>query len=193
MNPKSHPQEKKIPTVPGHTNPGPQQFPCTQCGAHLGFVPGTTSLVCEHCGHAQEVPLSRGEIKELDFDAWLQKAEADGRVEDVVVVQCAGCGATVKPERGTIALACPFCGMAMDLQETSKRQIKPSSLLPFKVDKKQARDHFVKWVSSRWFAPNKLKMAARSDTPLNGLYVPYWTFDTQTHSDYRGQRGVHYH
>ena len=33
-----------------------------------------------------------------------------------------------------------------------------------------------KWYGTRWFAPNKLKNAALTDT-LHGVYLPYWTFD----------------
>ena len=28
---------------------------------------------------------------------------------------------------------------------------------------------------------------------MNGIYVPYWTFDADTRSDYAGQRGTHYY
>ncbi|MBF0422823.1 MAG: hypothetical protein HQL73_07510 [Magnetococcales bacterium] len=177
---------------PQESQPGPQTFPCAQCGASLTFSPGITSLKCDHCGHTQEVPLVRKEIPTLDYHAWLEKGHADKHMEDIMVVQCSACGASLEPERETVALPCPFCGNPMDLHETSHRRIKPSSLLPFKVDKKIARESFKQWVSSRWFAPNRLKMAARSETPLSGLYVPYWTYDSQTGSDYQGQRGIHY-
>lgn len=193
MNPTKHEDsEDAASSIQRHENLQLRQFPCSQCGGRLNFVPDAASLVCEQCGHSQEVTPVKGGDQELDFNAWLEKAEADGRMQDVIVVRCPSCAASVEPERATVAMSCPFCGINMDLQEISQRQIKPSSLLPFKVDKKQAREHFVKWVTSRWFAPNQLKKAARSETPLSGLYIPYWTFDTQTQSDYRGQRGIHY-
>jgi hypothetical protein len=28
---------------------------------------------------------------------------------------------------------------------------------------------------------------------MNGVYVPYWTFDADTRSDYRGAKGIHYY
>ncbi|MBF0416208.1 MAG: hypothetical protein HQL78_08930 [Magnetococcales bacterium] len=170
----------------------PKRFPCAQCGASLTFSPGMTSLVCEHCGYSQKTHETRTDVGELDYNAWLEKGEADEHLEDIMVVRCTGCGASLEPKKETVALPCPFCGNAMDLHEVSHRQIKPSSLLPFKVDKKQAREHFKQWVASRWFAPSKLKVAARGDTPLNGLYVPYWAYNAQTDSQYQGQRGIHY-
>jgi hypothetical protein len=47
------------------------------------------------------------------------------------------------------------------------------------------------WVQSRWFAPNAFKRRGVHGT-INGLYLPYWTFDAMTSSYYEGQRGEHY-
>ncbi|MEO5329810.1 MAG: hypothetical protein H7829_16395 [Magnetococcus sp. THC-1_WYH] len=193
MNRKPHHQTAPASPAEDNDHSGPRQFPCGQCGASLHFIPGATSLVCTHCGHTQEVKVSKGGAEELDFDAWMDQGQADDRMQDCIVVQCTGCGAKVEPEGGIVALPCPFCGIAMDLREVSQRQIKPTHLLPFKITQKQAQDHFKTWVASRWFAPSQLKKAARRETPLNGLYIPYWTFDAQTQSDYTGQRGIHYH
>ncbi len=32
------------------------RWPCEQCGAQLRFAPGQTRLVCDHCGHVQDIP-----------------------------------------------------------------------------------------------------------------------------------------
>jgi hypothetical protein len=49
-------------------------------------------------------------------------------------------------------------------------------------------------VGGLWFAPNKLKDYARhSAEKLKGVYMPYWTYDSSTSSDYSGLRGVHYY
>ncbi|HEX3899139.1 MAG TPA: hypothetical protein VHW74_08195, partial [Mycobacteriales bacterium] len=49
-----------------------------------------------------------------------------------------------------------------------------------------------KWVKSRWFAPNALKKVGSTEA-LKGTYVPHWTYDAQTATDYTGERGVHYY
>jgi hypothetical protein len=48
-------------------------------------------------------------------------------------------------------------------------------------------------VNSRWFAPNRLKQAARLKDRVSGIYVPYWTYDSNTTAHYTGQRGEHYY
>ena len=40
--------------------------------------------------------------------------------------------------------------------------------------------------------PGKLKQLAQSQA-LIGIYLPFWTYDTQTASRYRGKRGEHYY
>jgi hypothetical protein len=44
-----------------------------------------------------------------------------------------------------------------------------------------------------WFAPNGLKDYARKGRRMQGIYVPYWTFDADTKSRYTGERGTVYY
>ena len=38
--------------------------------------------------------------------------------------------------------------------------------------------------------PEELKDYARKGRRMQGIYVPYWTFDADTKSSYRGERGT---
>jgi hypothetical protein len=49
------------------------------------------------------------------------------------------------------------------------------------------------WLGRLWFAPNGLKEYARKGRRMQGIYVPYWTFDAATASTYRGERGTVYY
>jgi hypothetical protein len=51
----------------------------------------------------------------------------------------------------------------------------------------------VAWMGSLWFAPNTLLEYARKGRAMNGVYVPFWTFDAATRSRYSGARGDHYY
>ena len=50
---------------------------------------------------------------------------------------------------------------------------------------------FHQWLHNLWFAPSRLKKATASP-PLQGVYIPYWTYDSQTRSSYTGERGTAY-
>lgn len=64
--------------------------------------------------------------------------------------------------------------------------------MPFKISNGQIRDRIRQWYGSRWFAPNKLKTAALTDT-LHGIYLPYWTFDAHASAQWQAQAGYYYY
>jgi predicted RNA-binding Zn-ribbon protein involved in translation (DUF1610 family) len=173
--------------------PPTQQFPCQQCGAKLVFKPGIAALKCEHCGVENAIPQSEDEIRELDFHAHLARAAEAAESRETAAVKCGACGAEIEREKHATAFACPFCGTDVVAATTSRKRIKPKSLLPFQVKREAARAAFRQWVRRRWFAPNALRRYARLESRLNGIYVPYWTYDCQTTSYYRGQRGDDYY
>jgi hypothetical protein len=65
--------------------------------------------------------------------------------------------------------------------------------LPFSVKETEARNALGNWLGSRWFAPNGMADFARKGRPMAGTYMPYWTYDAQTASDYKGERGDDYY
>ncbi len=172
-----------------------REFPCGQCGAALNYDPTLAVLKCQYCGHEQSVPQSADQVNELCFKTYFEH----GSVAEEVLAgtegerRCDGCGANVLITAEKATDACPFCGTHLDNPVTAaKPMMAPGGLLPFMVDKQGAQTEFRKWVNSRWFAPNAFKDMDRLDR-VNGLYVPYWTYDAMTWSFYTGQRGDHYY
>ena len=49
------------------------------------------------------------------------------------------------------------------------------------------------WLGRLWFAPSDLKAYARADRAMQGIYIPYWTYDAETRTNYTGQRGTVYY
>ena len=171
-------------------------YPCDGCGASLTFEPGTTSLTCDYCGNAQTIGADAGKttVEEYDFSAGIAKAQrqkSSDLVQGGKEVACNSCGArTVFEEE---AGECPYCDSPVVLaQETGEDVLVPESLLPFKVTQREAADEFQSWVSSRWFAPSDLAKKAMGEA-INGVYMPYWSYDSQTTTNYSGERGEHYY
>lgn len=168
-------------------------YPCPQCGAQTSLKPGTESLSCDHCGASIPIDAPNRPIMEHDFAQALAGATrrpvsevAQGARE----VQCKVCGARAIVTRH--ADRCAFCDAPMVVEiTTAEQQILPESVLPFVVDQKDAAAKFQKWMSTRWFAPSDLTRRAKRDG-LDGVYLPYWTYDAQTTTRYVGQRGEHY-
>lgn len=170
---------------------GERKFPCAQCGALLRFDPGAASLNCEYCGHVNPIARSTTAIAELDFRAATAAARQSQATQEVAALKCNSCGAEFTPDAKAEASACPFCGSSVVHQAPRAEQLKPKSVLPFKITKDDAQARFRDWLKGLWFAPNKLKEFARADrSGLAGIYTPYWTYDAQTTSQYTGERGV---
>ena len=172
---------------------GDNRLACAQCGAVLAYAPGTTTLVCEYCGHTNPIEAQPVEIVENDLKDALQRGIAAAPVEEIQRVRCNSCAAEFTLDPNKHAGACPFCGQAAVVDTGSHRQIKPAALLPFLIERPDARKRVSKWLKGLWFAPSDLKAFARRDDRLTGMYLPYWTFDSRTRTAYAGQRGTIYH
>ncbi|MDF7801908.1 hypothetical protein P4C99_20700 [Pontiellaceae bacterium B1224] len=169
-------------------------FACTSCGADLSYKPGTTSLACQYCGAENEIPQIDENIEELDFVAYLNEKAGKEESISATFVKCDCCGASCTLEPNVTASDCPYCSSPLVLEQAHDESIiQPKSLLPFKLGKDEALTAFKGWVKKRWFAPNDLKKAALNFDHFKGVYIPYWTYDTDTASSYVGQRGDHYY
>jgi Zn finger protein HypA/HybF involved in hydrogenase expression len=170
-------------------------FPCQSCGADLTFAPGTAELICEYCGHQQVIISDAEPVREIDFHeglAQMRRRPANELVADGKEVECKGCGARTVLDGP--AGHCPYCDSPMvvsQAREDDEGAIVPASLLPFKVERTSAREAFHSWLKSLWFAPNDVKKADADR--LQGVYLPYWTYDSRTTTRYTGQRGEHYY
>ncbi len=168
-------------------------FPCHQCGAKLNYAPGTSSLKCEYCGFLNEIPQSAEEIKELDFNQYLEIARQESVADAQETLKCSACAAEFTAAGGAVSDTCPFCGSNVLVPQPAEVRIQPKSLLPFKLKVEEARECYQKWITSRWLAPIALKKFAREEGKLQGIYVPYWTYDCDTTTAYTGERGMHYY
>ena len=175
--------------------PQDHRFPCDQCGADMRFAPEGGLLVCDHCGNETAVaePAPKGGIRELDFRAALEAQLPEAEIEETRVSKCPNCGAQVEMGADTHAAECPFCATPVVTDTGAHRQIKPRGVLPFVLDEPAARDAMTAWLGKLWFAPSGLQDYARKGRKLQGIYVPYWTFDADTKSSYRGERGTVYY
>lgn len=165
---------------------------CAACGGTLVYSPENEKLVCEHCGTKVALDLTPVEIKEHDFEEWAAHPEMWKQAETVVAeVVCGQCGAHTTFPENTTSYTCAFCGTPIVLKESVQRRAWiPEYILPFKIGKKVCRERFLKWVSSRWFAPSGFAKKLSTEERLKGVYLPYWTYDADTVTKYRGERGV---
>ena len=183
-------QESK--TLTPTSNREPRRFPCARCGAALQYAPGVEALRCAHCGHENRIEAAAAPIVEQDFRQTLRGLAATAATRENIVIHCDSCGASYGFDPVTHAGQCPFCGSPVVAKTEQHRELQVQALLPFQIARDQARAAFRQWLGRLWFAPGKLKTYARNDASLTGMYVPYWTYDAETTTHYRGERGDDY-
>jgi Zn finger protein HypA/HybF involved in hydrogenase expression len=172
------------------------ELACISCGAILKFKPGTHHLVCDYCGAQNEIadPAESGNIQEINLEEFLERNfNLEDKIE-VATVKCNSCGATTTLAPTISSDKCPFCAATLVVQTGSTASVhKPHCVLPFGLDEKKALENFRQWLNSLWFAPSELKHYGDRANKLSGMYLPFWTFDCSTTSNYTGQRGEDYY
>lgn len=153
----------------------------------MEFDAATQSLKCPHCGEEQKIDANRSAVREHKLTA---EARQMVRVQDKksTTMQCPSCGAMVEVEPNSTAKDCPYCGTAFVLAEKQTDVIVPDGVVPFQIDKKKVGEVFHKWIKGRFFAPNELKHLYQQDK-LQGIYIPYWTFDAKADAVYHAEGG----
>ena len=172
------------------------RFPCENCGADYRYAPDKGALHCDHCGHEESIAHSgpwEGGIRELDFERAVRDQLPAQEMETTRVSNCPNCGASVEIASDEQAKECPFCATPFVTDTGEDRHIKPKAVMPFVLSEDAARTAMTDWLGGLWFAPNGLAEYARKGRRMQGIYVPYWTYDADTKSSYKGQRGTIYY
>ncbi len=173
-------------------------FPCEQCGADLEFHIGQQRLKCPYCGFEKDLEIhDDAEICEQDFHAMLERVrqlkEDPVEVSGYSEVRCEKCGGTVVFTGTLTSTECPYCASPIQRENdhTLTRRVPVNGVLPFHIDHDKAHKRMADWVQSRWFAPNEF-LKRGIEGKFNGVYLPYWTYDTATFNVYDGERGEDY-
>ncbi|MBN8702871.1 MAG: hypothetical protein J0M08_07385 [Bacteroidetes bacterium] len=166
---------------------------CKGCGSALTYNIKSGELKCIHCGTTNSIR-SENEaviIHENDYEKFISENEIPSNLKQKVhVVKCNSCGASTDLKPNVTADNCAFCGSPIVINNATDCEIiKPSYLLPFKIESSEASVRFKKWLKGKIFAPSGIVELAQKKQ-LQGIYIPYWTFDSHTKTNYTGQKGI---
>jgi DNA-directed RNA polymerase subunit RPC12/RpoP len=165
------------------------QYPCAGCGANVEFAPGTNVLQCPYCGHETELRPTGARVREHDYRSFASLPRKPIALLAKHVFTCRGCGA--QTESDAISERCRFCDAPVVAELNPRDLVVPEAVLPFALDQQQLRETLGGWVKSRWFAPTGLKKVTGAES-AKSMYLPFWTYDSRTVTDYDGRRGEHY-
>jgi len=161
---------------------------CPQCGGTLDFNPETGELICTYCGATVDIEDDeKTRAEELDLSLAENAASRDWGAETRTVV-CKNCGAETVYDAETVSGECPYCGSNQVMEAGGENIMAPGGVCPFTVTRATACERFASWLKGKLFCPRAAKKAAKAGK-ISGIYLPYWTFDSDTYSNYTARYG----
>ncbi len=168
-----------------------EKYPCRSCGGSMTFSPTTGSLECEYCGQTVNIEASADNYNEYSLDD-AEDLASHNWGEEKRVINCESCSGQTVISISEVSKICVFCGSAHVVVMDEKQGIKPELLIPFKIANEDARKNITSWVKGKFYAPKALKNKQNVDR-LKSVYIPFFTYDSDSHSAYSGLRGTHYY
>lgn len=172
-------------------------FACVNCGGQLIFHPPTGGMQCPSCGNLQPINASADKPSERDLLATLEALSKPGADAPLATPEkelvCPNCNGHIGFVGTLTATRCPFCATPVqrsDIQDAPRR-LPVDGVVPFGIDTKAAEEKVKDWIGGRWFAPNDFKKYSKAGS-FSGVYLPFFTFDAQTYTEYTGERGDNY-
>ncbi len=108
---------------------------------------------------------------------------------------CPSCGAVVTQPRARISHACSYCGSA--LVEAERGTLEVDRVAPFRIPAAAAEERLRQHLAARWWAPERLRRAARAGTVdarlVEGVLVPFHAYDATCRSRYQTRVGLHWY
>ena len=169
------------------------QTKCSACGGFMEYSPAAENLKCKYCGIITELDKTSAVIHENDFLYWKDRADesAGDEMVETTKIKCQQCGANTTFQPNVSGAKCAFCDTPLIMNEASvKRFWQPEYLLPFKITSKSCGTNFNRWLAGKWLAPSSLKKSGIQPDSFKGVYLPFWTYDANTLTDYKGERGI---
>lgn len=161
---------------------------CPQCGGVMDFDPNIGGMACPYCGYEEEIVKEAASAAELEFDKAENTGNCDWGAQKKQII-CKSCGAETIYDALEVASECPYCGSNQVMEAADDNTIAPGGVVPFSITNEQASANFKQWIGKKFFCPKLAKQSAEPDA-FTGIYLPYWTFDTDTFSRYSGKYGI---
>ena len=171
---------------------GLQEYKCPCCGGVIAFDSTIQKMKCPYCDTEFEMDALKG------YDAELQDEETDsmewetaaggewgeGETDGLRTYVCKSCGGEIVGDANTAATSCPFCDNPIVMMGQFSGSLKPDLVIPFKLDKKAAKEGLMKHLTGKRLLPKIFKDQNHIDE-IKGVYVPFWLFDTDVDAKVR--------
>lgn len=188
-------------------------YKCPACTGPLHFDSDTGKLKCDYCdsvftvneiealyaqknesavaaAQAAEAAQITPESKEINGWQLDDTGTPWGNdAKGLKVFNCPSCGAELICDDTTAATSCPYCDNPTIVPAALTGGLKPDCIVPFKLDKEQAKAAFRDHLKGKKLLPRLFSEENHLDE-IKGVYVPFWLFDAQAKANmiYHGEQ-----
>ena len=171
----------------------PTTYKCPSCGAAMEFDSDTQKMKCPQCQRIMDVSEFDMDAADGNYDENTGFAgegyekesydgESTGGTMNMKTYHCTSCGAELLADEYTSAVICSFCGNPSLVEDRLKGEFKPSTIIPFKINKDKAVEIYKNWCKKGLLTPSALSRNSTIEK-ISGLYVPYWLYDYSAQTD----------
>ncbi len=169
-----------------------QNYKCPCCGGAVEFSADAQKLKCPYCDSEFEVDalksydaeVSNQQEDDMNWNTDAGESWQPGEEEGLRVYVCSSCGGEIVGDENMAATLCPFCDNSVVLKGQFSGDLKPDLVIPFKLDKKAAKEALINHYKGKKLLPKVFKDENHLDE-IKGIYVPFWLFDTDTDANVR--------
>ena len=171
------------------------EYKCPSCGGAIEFDSHSQKMKCPYCDTEFDLEtlkkydeqLSKEAEQKDDISDWQTdpgKQWQEGETDGMNVYTCKSCGGEIVSDENTGATSGPYCGNPVILTERFRGALRPDMVIPFKLDKKAAKEAYYKHIKGRPLLPKVFRRENHIDE-IKGIYVPFWLFDADVAADAR--------
>ena len=169
-----------------------QEYKCPCCGGAIAFDSASQQMKCPFCDTAFEMETLKAydaELKnerpdDMEWDIPKEDNWREGEQEGMFVYSCQSCGGEIVGDATTAATSCPYCGNPVVMMGQFTGSLRPDLVIPFKLDKKMAKESLKKHLRGKRLLPKVFKDENHIDE-IKGIYVPFWLFDADVDANIR--------
>lgn len=168
------------------------EYKCPCCGGSIVFDSNSQKMKCPFCDTEFETETLKKYDEELNNEwqeemKWEETASDnwdENECESLRTYLCSSCGGEIIGDKNTAATICPFCDSPLIIMNQFSGSLKPELVIPFKLDKEQAKEKLKAHFKGKLLLPKVFKSENHIDE-IKGLYVPFWLFDTDANAQIR--------
>ena len=131
---------------------------------------GTQSIIDdgEVCDNNASGSTAQDEEQELNLFAGMETMECN-------IYTCTSCGAELTIKETEASTFCAYCGQPTVVFSRVSKELKPQSIVLFRINKEQAVNGIREKLNKSFFVPKEIKNF--SVDKVRGIYIPCWVFD----------------